>query len=359
MFKIYQKYIIQKFLKKILLISLIFFSLTLILGILEEITFLKNKESNIFLPYLLTFLNSPITLFEIFPFIFLLSTQFFFHEIFKNDELVLFKSNGLSNIKIIFILFIISFIIGLIINSIFYNVSSKLKFFYTDIKNNYSNDNKYLAAVTESGLWLKDEINDSIMIIKANSIKDDYLSEVVINQFDMEFNLIKIIQSEKINISKKLWEIQKPLITSKNVTTEIKNNIELYTNFDKKKISSLFSNIFTLDINKLLELKNDYENLGYSSDEIQLHLLKLLSNPIFYSLMSIMASVIMFNLKRNKSLYHYLIIGIIISVLIYYFNYMISSLANNGKLPINVAVFMPVTLITILVSIGLITVNEK
>ena len=42
-----------------------------------------------------------------------------------------------------------------------------LKFFYTDIKNNYSKDNKYLAVVNESGLWLKDEINQSILIVKA------------------------------------------------------------------------------------------------------------------------------------------------------------------------------------------------
>ena len=78
MFKIYQIYIISKFLKKFFLISLLFFSLSLILGVFEEISFLKNSNANILLPYLLTFLNAPITLFETFPFIFLLSTQFFF-----------------------------------------------------------------------------------------------------------------------------------------------------------------------------------------------------------------------------------------------------------------------------------------
>lgn len=359
MFKIYQKYIIQKFLKKFFLLSLIFFSLTLILGILEEITFLKNTNSNIFLPYVLTFLNAPITLYEIFPFIFLLSTQFFFYEIFNNDELVLFKNNGLSNLKMIYILFIITFIIGVIINSVFYNISSKLKYFYIDIKNNFSLDNKYLAAVTDSGLWLKDEINNTIMIIKANSINDNHLNQVIINQFDMEFNLIKIIQSEKINISKKLWKIEEPLITSKNITTKFENDVELYTSFDKEKISSLFSNIFTLDVFSLIELKKDYDNLGYSSDEIKLLLLKLLSNPIFYSLMSVLASIVMLSLNRNKSLYYYLIVGIIVSVLIYYFNYMVSSFGKTGKLPINVAVFMPVVILTLLISTGLVTVNEK
>ena len=44
---------------------------------------------------------------------------------------------------------------GLAIVIVYYNLSSKLN--YTDIKNNYSNDNKYLAVVNDTGLWLKDE----------------------------------------------------------------------------------------------------------------------------------------------------------------------------------------------------------
>ena len=105
MFKVYQKYLINNFLIKFLNLSLIFFSLTFILSILEEITFLKDIEISFWYPYFLTFLSAPITLFEIFPFIFLLSTQFLFYELFKKRELVLLKANGLNNLKIIKILF--------------------------------------------------------------------------------------------------------------------------------------------------------------------------------------------------------------------------------------------------------------
>ena len=91
MFKIYQRYIINNFLIKFINITLIFFSLTVILGILEEISFFKNLNKNILYPYFLTFLNAPITLFEIFPFIFLLTTQFLFYDLFKREELNFIK----------------------------------------------------------------------------------------------------------------------------------------------------------------------------------------------------------------------------------------------------------------------------
>ena len=92
---------------------------------------------------------------------------------------------------------------GVIIIVVYYNLSSKLKFLYTDIKNNYSNDNKYLAVVNDSGLWLKDENNGSILITKSNNIKNNFLNDVIINEFNYDFKLIKTIQANKINIANK------------------------------------------------------------------------------------------------------------------------------------------------------------
>jgi len=193
MFKIYQKYIINNFLMKFLNITLIFFSLTVVLGILEEISFFKNLDRNIFYPYFLTLLNAPITLFEIFPFIFLLTTQFLFYDLFKKEELNLLKKNGLNNLKIIKILFLLSIVIGIFNILIYYNFASKLKFHYSNIKNNFSNDNKYLAMVTESGLWIKDEINNKILIVKSNYVKESLLSKTIINEFNSNFELIRTI----------------------------------------------------------------------------------------------------------------------------------------------------------------------
>ena len=112
MFKIYIKYIIKKFLSKFIIISLIFLSLIFILNIFEEISFFKNISTYILTPYFLTFLNTPIILFELFPFIFLLSTQIFFHEMLVKKELTLLKNVGLSNLKIITTLFLFSVFIG-------------------------------------------------------------------------------------------------------------------------------------------------------------------------------------------------------------------------------------------------------
>ena len=97
MFKIYEKYLIKNFLGKFFLISLIFLSLIIILSILEEISFFKDLETSFLFPYFLTLLGSPITLFEIFPFIFLLSTQFLFYDLFKKEQILILNYENLVN----------------------------------------------------------------------------------------------------------------------------------------------------------------------------------------------------------------------------------------------------------------------
>ena len=74
--------------------------------------------------------------------------------------------------------------------------------------------------VTDSGLWIKDEINENTLIIKSNFIKGNILHNTIINEFDNDFSIIRTIQSEKINI-KDNWIIYNPTITRDNITKKI------------------------------------------------------------------------------------------------------------------------------------------
>ena len=129
MIKTFDIYFIKLFFKKILLLTLIFFSLTFILTLFEEITFFSESNSETYLPFLITLLNVPSTLLEIFPFIVLIATQIFFVEIIKRKENELIKINSLDNYYLIKLLTVCSFLFGLIIITLYYPISSKLKFF--------------------------------------------------------------------------------------------------------------------------------------------------------------------------------------------------------------------------------------
>ena len=106
--KLYQSYILKSFLYYFLVVSIIFFTLSFFLNILEEITFFEKYNLNIFYPLFLTFLNTPSLLHEIFPFIFLISSQIFFFSFYEKDELNLLKVSGINNFSLIKIIALIS-----------------------------------------------------------------------------------------------------------------------------------------------------------------------------------------------------------------------------------------------------------
>ena len=205
--KTYIRYISKEFLETIIKVSFIFFSLIFILTVFEELSFFKEAQVSFLYPVFLTFLNSPSILYDIFPFIFLISTQFFFIRIFEKNELSVYKNFGLNNFKILKILTLVSLILSLLIILLFYNFSAKFKFLYLDLKNNYADDNKYLAVITENGLWLKDEMEESILIVNAETIYENFLTEVSIVELTKNFELIRNIEAEKVDIKNRKWRI--------------------------------------------------------------------------------------------------------------------------------------------------------
>ena len=355
----YKKNIIFSFLKNIFSASIFFFSLILILNILQEIVFFKNLDVNFFVPLYLTLLNTSSVLFDVFPFIFLIGAMGFFSDILDKNELIIYKSYGLSNLKIISIILSTAFILGIFLILIFYNISSNLKFLYLDVKNSHTKDDKYLAVITANGLWIKDHMNESINYINAKNILDENLREVVISQFDKNYNFKRIITAEKINIKEKIWLINKAKITENNITIKKQVPIMFETNFNIEIISTLFSNLSALDLLDLYKLKKNYTSLGYSTVKINNHLLNLYTYPIYLSIMVCIASILMLNIGHNKSRVFYLIVGVLISVTVYYANYLFNTLVENQKISIVFSVWFVQFLLFLICSVGLVRINEK
>ncbi len=360
MIKTFDKYFIKLFFKKIILLSLIFFSLTFILTLFEEITFFSDSKSKFHLPFLITLLNVPATLLEIFPFIVLISTQLFFVEIIKRKENELIKINRLDNFYLIKLLALCSFLFGILIITFYYPISSKLKFFYFDIKNIYSEDGKYLKHYSGNGLWIKDEVDDEIYIINASSDNNDkFLKNIFITKFDKNFNIIESISSKKADISLNEWIIENPIIFRDNKQIQLEKNIKLLSNFNFDKINKTFRDLNSLNLLELVSLKKENEILGYSSQEVDLHFLKIISLPVYLSIMVIISAIIMLNIKRDKPYIFHVLLGILLSVIIYYINNIFSIFGLTDKIPIYLSVFFPIIFLSIVSTIGLVKINEK
>ena len=356
--KTYYKFILNTYLKSFLFVFLIMLSLVVILNILSELEFFRNTDVNFLFPIYLSLLNSPALIFEMFPFIFLISTQLFFISLFTDNQIQIFKYSGLKNSKILFIISMFSFFLGVIIITLFYSFSSNLKNFYLEFKNDYTADDKYLAVVTKNGLWIKDNTNGNINIINASEINDNFLINTFITQFDENYEVIKNIQSKKIDISKNEWLAYDVKVYTNNQKKEF-NSLKLISNFNYQKIQSLFSNLSSLSILRLIDLRENYKSLNYSIVEVDLELNKIISYPIYLSLMTILSAIIMFNIKRFSSTTFKISIGLFLSVIIYYINNFFYVMGKTEKFDILFSIWAPLTILLFLNLIMFNKINEK
>ncbi len=356
--KVYTKFISIIFFKSLLFVFLVMISLVFLLNLLSELEFFKDLNVDINFTIFLSLLNSPALIFEMFPFLLLITIQLFFIKIFENKEIEIFKYSGLKNSKILQILGILSIATGIFVTIIFYNLSSNLKNFYLGLKSNYTSDGKYLAVITKNGLWIKDKINDKIIITNSSSINQSFLIENFITEFDKDFNVIRNIQSDKIDISNMNWIVLNPKIYQSNNYIN-KANLYLQTNFDSKRIKTLYSNLSALSLYELYELRNNYKKLNYSVIDIELHLLKILSYPLLLFLIAIFSSLIMLNIKQVKGTTFKILLGLFFSVIIYYLNNFSYVLGTTEKLPIIFSLFLPMFILAFINFMMLYKVNEK
>jgi lipopolysaccharide export system permease protein len=354
----YKKYLIRSFCVNIVKISLVFSIIIIIMNLLEEISFLKNFENTIYLSIKLTLLNLPSVLFEILPFIFLISTIFFFIEISNYNEIEALKSYGVTNLDILGILSAISFFLGVLIIIFFYSISSNLKFIYLETKNLYSKDNKYLSIVTSNGLWIRDIVDNQLSFINADKIIGDKLINVTITQYDENFDLKKVISSEEAIIVNKTWELKRLVINS-NGNSKKREKLKFKTNYDKDLILSIFENFSSLSLIEISKLKKKYDLLGYNTDKINAYNHKIFSYPIYLTLMTIIGIVLMSNNKKEKSKWIKIFIGVIISVVIYYINYFFNVIIETLNVPYIISIWGPLMVLGMIVTLSLLRLNEK
>ncbi len=199
-------YIAKEFVKVVFNTSLAFFALGYVINLFEEINFFKDFEVGIYLPIKMSLLFVPSMLYNMFPFVILLSGIFFFLKFKKTEEITAMKVSGMSSISVITVPSLISLLIGVFFVTSINPVTSLLVKNYEFIKGSYERDHDYLAAATENGIWIKEKTSTNNYVVKAENLSGNNLINITIYEFDNENNFINRIESKKADISSLIWK---------------------------------------------------------------------------------------------------------------------------------------------------------
>jgi len=196
-------------------------------------------------------------------------------------------------------------------------------------------------------------------LINSSKIEKNFLYNTLISEFDEEYDVIKNIYSDKIDIKNQEWKIFNPKIIKNNSIVSDYDLITYKTNFDYSKIQSLFSNLMSLNILELLELRKNYISINYSTVEIDIQIQKLISYPIYLVLICVFAAIIMFNSKKFKNNLYKIVLGLLSAVVIYYLNNFFNVLGKTEKMHYIFAIWTPMLILFMLNIFLTKNINEK
>jgi len=363
-------YFSKEFAFSLLLVFLVFFSLSLLINSVGELVYLKDKkiENIIWMAIILTLAKTPTTVIELSIFIFLFSGILFFVKIQKNNEVNTAMLAGISKTLPILIPSVISFACGLFIIFFLTPVSSASLNFYEKEKRIYSsNDN--LIVMNKMGLWFMENTANGYNIIRADKIENNnfkILNNVTIYNLNQDFNFVRRYDSEKISINKKKWSLTKAQITQEKESTSsnAKNNeflseIDIDSSIDINSLKNYFTDVNAVSFWRMLKTIKNLNSRGYSAEEFKVKFHKYLSLPFYLFAMILVSTTFTMGSNKQYNTFMYLFFGTILGVCIYFLNDLSISLGLSSKLPLATSVWSPVALVIILSTINLIRINER
>ena len=364
MLKSINRYIINEYIKSLFVVIAIMLSIILLINLLDEFNFFKSKKDLKFIFFIIfTILKIPNVLINLFPFIVLFGGIVFYLKIYNYNEVISLRVMGYSNIQIILIPALTSFVIGYIIVFLIVPFSSSMLRYYEDLRSEY-NETKNLVFVNETGIWILDKNEKEKNIIRIEKISKDFsvVSQITIYNYDSSNNFIKRIDATEGYIKDKNWLLNKVYIISsnkKNNKENYLNNYNYISNINISELKNVYKNTDTtslLDINKEMSILDDK---GYSTIDLRIRYQKLISFPIYLLAMSILSGLMIINLGKTSNYLKYGSYGVIISIIIYFLNDLSITIAKSGIISVDFSVWIPIFLIILINLVGITQVNAK
>jgi len=364
MLKSINQYIIKEYIKSLFVVIAVMLSIILLINLLDEFNFFKTKKDLKFIFFIIfTILKIPNVLINLFPFIVLFAGIVFYLKIYNHNEVISLRVMGYSNIQIMLIPALTSFVIGYVIVFLIVPFSSSMLKYYEELRSQY-NETKNLVFVNETGIWILDKNEKEKNIIRIEKINKDFstINQVTIYNYDLSNNFIKRIDANEGVIKDKNWQLNKVYIVTANKKNNKENYLNLYnytSNININEIKNVYKNTETtslLNINKEMLI---LEDKGYSTIDLRIRYQKLISYPIYLLAMSIFSGLMIINLGKTSNYLKYGSYGVLISIIIYFLNDLSITIAKSGIISVDFSVWIPIFLIILINLVGITQVNAK
>tara|TARA_Y100000591_G_C21714354_1_gene635281 strand:- start:162 stop:911 length:750 start_codon:yes stop_codon:yes gene_type:complete len=241
-------------------------------------------------------------------------------------------------------------------------ITSNMVKYYEQTKSYYSKDTDHLVTINRNGVWIKEVKDNNLVIINAKRLEGINLIGVSINILEKGKNIKTRIETEKVDVSNNIWDIKNAKVFNFDKQGGLKliegSNYRFQSFYNIEKLNSLYKNLDTISF---IELITDYNKLltrGYDKATISEKINSFFALPFFLALMTILAAIFTVNNKTTTNI-KYLFIAVFVVAAVFYMKDVSVALGKSDRLSPEMSVWVPIVIIFLINSIGILQINEK
>ena len=358
-------YIAKNFLVKFLQITLAFSLLIFFVNLLEALDKGASSNAPFAIIVAMAFLQVPDFLNDIVPSMVLFAAIITFFLLSLKSEITIIRSCGYSLWHIAQPVAVSAFLLGIFWITIFGPASILMARQFDSLEGKYIRNELRTVTITTNGIWLKQpslQKQGEELVIQARKVyrENTELDEVSVWFFDADGRFYKKLDAKKMLLEDDKWLLSNVILNdadslnSKMISYVIPTNLK--PDFVMDKIVSNFQNVKLFSLFELPQLISSLEAAGFQSVKFEVYFQSLLSKPILFLSMVLIACYFGINNFRDRKAIFALFMGVICGLGLYIFLSIINALGSSRLIPI----FASTWVITfICIAIGVLLIYKK
>lgn len=284
------------------------------------------------------------------PFAILFSAMYSFWSLNRKSELIVMRSAGVSAWHFLAPSLIGAFLIGVVTITAINPLASILLEKYQSMEETHLNKKSHFVTLLQNGLWLRQNDEDGYALIYGREFKPHVweLSNTIIFKFNKQDELLMRIDGDKAVLGDGYWSIEHVAIHRETPKPELSESYRYPTHLTTEDIDNSFASPETLSFWEIRDFINKMEQTGVSTSRLKVHYQSLLSRPLFFLSMVLLAAAVSLRPVRQGRTGLFVVSGIGIGFIVFFLETVLQAFGISQKLPITLAAWAPAILTTLM-----------
>lgn len=289
----------------------------------------------------------------VFPFAVLFSAMLTFWQLTRRHELTIVRSSGLSVWQFITPLIVVALMIGVFKVTLINPMGALFIKKFENLESEYLERKSSLVTLSEQGLWLRQGHDGGTAILHSERIdvKDWSLNNVVVFFFSEDNSFLRRIDAKAAKLEEGQWGFNNAVVNAPKKIPEPVDFLTMATDLTVGELKNSFAAPETISFWKLPNYIKILEETGFDSTSLKIHFQNLLSQPLLFMAMVLLAASVSLRPPRIRGTSSLIVAGVIIGFVVFFASSFLQALGASQQIPIVVAAWFP-ALICFLLGIG-------